>query len=109
VATYLDVLVELLTDLDARAGYEKDPAVWLRTAGVGFLCGEDVVAGAAYLREWQPELGAALDELEGVDPAPRDGESELDAAIRVIEVVCVAAPLEDQIDLADEDNPASVS
>jgi hypothetical protein len=107
VATYLDVLVELLTDLDARAGYQKEPAVWLRSAGVGFLCGEDIVAGAPYLRDAHPQLVPALDDLEGLDPAPQEGESELDAAIRVINVVCDALPLDD-IDLTDEDSAAPV-
>lgn len=108
MATYLDVLVELLTDPDARAGYQKDPAIWLRTAGAGHLCGEDVVAAAPLLRGWQPQLTSALALLDDADPAPQDGETELDAAIRIICLVCDAAPLDDDIDLTDEDNPASV-
>ena len=47
MATYLDVLVELLHDPATRAAYLADPALWLRDSGLGYLCGEDVVAAGA--------------------------------------------------------------
>ena len=35
VATYLDVLVELLTDPEGRVEYLEDPTGWLQAAGSG--------------------------------------------------------------------------
>jgi hypothetical protein len=107
VATYLDVLVELLTDPDARSAYQKDRSGWLRAAGVGFLCGEDIAAAGPVLRTWLPQLVSPFDVLEKVDPAPSDGEGELDAAIRLIDEMCDAAPLDD-VDEVEEDRSASV-
>jgi hypothetical protein len=96
VATYLDVLVELLTDPDGRAAYVADPPGWLRAAGVGFLCGEDVVAAGPIISAWVPDLGVAYDQLAGTDPQPALGETELDAAVRVlgvlVEKVSVTSP-----------------
>ena len=96
MATYLDVLVELLTDPDGRSAYLEDPAAWLQRAGVGFLCGEDVIAAGPILSSWLPDVAAAFDQLEGIDPQPGLGETELDAAVRVlgvlVEKVSVTAP-----------------
>jgi transposase InsO family protein len=92
VGTYLDVLVELLGDEDQQAAYADDPQVWLRAAGVGFLCGEDVVAAGPVLAGWRPELATACDVLDGVDPQPAPGETELAAAVRVLDALLEAAP-----------------
>ena len=87
MATYLDVLVELLTDPEGRDAYGVDPAGWLRGAGLGFLCGEDILAARPVLTDWAPDLAAAFDQVDGIDPQPALGESELDAAVRVLDVL----------------------
>ena len=104
VATYLDVLVELLTDPAERADYLREPAGWLHDAGVGYLCGEDVVAAGPILGGWLPDLAPVLDLLAGVDPQPAVGETELEAAIRVVGFLIEKIPLEDD----PEDEPATV-
>ena len=87
MATYLDVLVELLTDPEVRVEYLEDPTGWLQAAGVGFLCGEDVIAAGPILSSWLPDLATAFDQLDGVDPQPALGETELAAAVRVLAVL----------------------
>jgi hypothetical protein len=94
VGTYLDVLVETLTEPAARAAYLRDPAGWLRDAGVGYLCGEDVIAGAPVICGWRPDLDPAFAVLEAADPQPAPGETELDAAVRVLGLVLAEVPLE---------------
>src|SRR5262245_47492490 len=96
VATYLDVLVELLTDPAERASCLREPADWLRDAGVGFLCGEDIVAAGPVLGGWLPDLAPVLDLLAEVDPQPAVGESEVDAAVRVLAVLIEKIPLGDE-------------
>jgi hypothetical protein len=93
VATYLDVLVELLTDPDGRSAYLEDPEAWLQRAGVGFLCGEDVIAAGPILSSWLPDLAAAFDQLGGTDPQPGLGETELAAAVRVLAVLVDKIPV----------------
>jgi hypothetical protein len=101
VATYLDVLVELLRDPVTRAAYLADPVLWLRDSGLGYLCGEDVVAAGPYLCSWFPDLTAAFDAVERHDPAPRLGESELDAAVRVVQELLDAVPLDDVLEVPE--------
>jgi hypothetical protein len=92
VATYLDVLLELLGDEDQQAAYRADPLAWLESAGVGFLCGEDVVAAGPVLAGWRPDLAGACAALGRLDPQPSPGETELAAAARVLDALLDAAP-----------------
>jgi hypothetical protein len=103
VATYLDVLVELLTDPAERAAYLREPTAWLHDAGLGYLCGEDVIAAAPVLRGWLPDVAAALEVLATADPQLGAGETELDAAVRVLGTVLEKVPL------ADDEEPERAS
>jgi hypothetical protein len=106
VATYLDVLVELLTDPGGRAAYLRDPGLWLQDAGLGYLCGEDVVAAGPMVTTWFPELTEAFAALEGFEPEPGLGETELAAAIRTIAVLIERVPLDALVDLLVEEPEA---
>jgi hypothetical protein len=89
MANILEFLRNVLTDYDAQGAYRDDPASYLRSSGFGDLTGEDVVEGVAVLRGSLPEHVAA-----GLEPfaqrqglplvGPEGGESELDAAVRVL-------------------------
>jgi hypothetical protein len=93
MATYLDVLVEVLTDPAERAVYLREPDAWLHDAGLGSLCGEDIVAAGPILQGWLPDLASALEVLADVDPQPALGETELDAAARVLGVLVDKLPV----------------
>jgi hypothetical protein len=87
VATFLDVLADLLGEPEARSRYRSDPVAWLRALGSGHLCGEDVLAGLPVLAGWFPDLGDRTEGLESYGAGPLPGESELDAAVRTIDAI----------------------
>ncbi len=97
--TFLDELAGLCLDADERASYRQDPAGWLASHRCGHLCGEDVAAAVPVLQSRLPRaIGSRVrldDDVERADhaaavpatAAAAPGETELDAAVRVLDHV----------------------
>ena len=89
MANILEYLRGVLVDPHAQGSFRADPGGYLTEGGFGDLTGEDVVEAVVVLRRsLPPDAAAALsvfddeDDLPAVRPAP--GETDLDAAVRVL-------------------------
>ena len=101
MANILEFLRNVLTERDTQHAFRADPVGYLQNSGFADLTGEDVVEGVAVLRGSLAEPVAT-----GLDPfvlrvglpaaGPVGGETELDAAIRMLffAVDCVPPPEE---------------
>ncbi|MEO7556175.1 MAG: hypothetical protein ABIV94_06175, partial [Acidimicrobiales bacterium] len=98
MANILEFLRAVITDGDEQRRFAASPREYLIAHGFDDLTGEDVVEGISALRSSLPDdVAAQLSAYDGSEHplpevVPGPGESELDAAIRVLDHVTVLNP-----------------
>lgn len=109
----LELLRGVLTSDAEQNQFSADPMAYLTGRGFADLSGEDIVEGVRVARrDLSPALAAKLEPFDGTGQGlpvvePNIGESELDAAIRVLEFAVTSARSDTRVPVQTDAAPTA--